>query len=102
VNIYKIAGIIGILIALVAAFVNVPYGVELMTIAGIIVGISIIAEQHVRVIVSALALPALAASFNALPSVGPYITSILGNIGYVVGGAALLIILRNIYNRLVT
>ena len=101
-SIYKIAGIIGLLIALVAAFVNVPYGVELMTIAGIIVGISILAEHHVRVIVSALALPALAASFNALPSVGVYITSILGNVGHVVGGAALLIILRNVANRLRT
>jgi hypothetical protein len=102
VNISKIAGIIGMLIALVAAFTNVPYGVELMTIAGIIVGIRIATEDSVRVIVTAVALPVLAACFNGLPSIGPYITSILGNIGHVVGGAALLVILRNIYNRLTT
>jgi hypothetical protein len=100
VNISKIAGIIGMLIALVAAFTNVPYGVELMTIAGIIVGISIATEDSVRVIVTAVALPVLAACLNGLPSIGPYITSILGNIGHVVGGAALLVILRNIYKRL--
>jgi hypothetical protein len=100
VNISKIAGIIGVLIALVAAFTSIPYGVELMTIAGIIVGLGIATEDSVRVIVTAIALPVLAGCFNALPSIGPYITSILGNIGHVVGGAALLIILRNIYKRL--
>lgn len=101
-NVYKIVGIVGLLIAIVAAFVNIPYAVELMALAGVIVGISIIADHHVRVIVSAVALPVVAASFSGLPSIGAYITSILGNIGHVVGGAALLIILRNIVNRLKT
>ncbi len=101
-NVYKIVGIAGLLIAIVAAFVDIPYAVELMALAGIIVGISIIADHHVRVIVSAVALPVVAASFSGLPSVGGYITAILGNIGHVVGGAALLIILRNIVNRLKT
>jgi len=101
-NVYKIAGLIGILIALVAAFTKIPYAVELMTIAGIVVGISIAADQHVRVIVSAVGLAAVAASFNDVPSVGGYITSILGNIAHVIGGAALLIILRNVYNRLMS
>jgi hypothetical protein len=102
VNIYKISGIIGILIALVAAFVKIPFGVELMTIAGIIVGISVVADQHVRVIVSAVALAAIAASFNELPGAGTYVTAILGNIAHVIAGAALLIILRNVVNRLTT
>jgi hypothetical protein len=100
VNIYKICGIIGLLIALVAAFTNVPYGVELMALAGIIVGLGIATEDSVRVIVTAVGLPVVAASFNGVPSVGPYVTSILANFGHVVGGAALLIILRNIYYRL--
>lgn len=101
-NIYKIVGVIGILIAIVAAFTKIPYAVELMTIAGIVVGISIIADHHVRVIVSAVALPAVAASFSGLPSIGDYVTAILANIGHVIGGAALLIILRNVFNRLRT
>lgn len=101
-NIYKIVGIIGLLIAILAAFVKIPYAMELMAIAGVIVAINIGAEDNVRVIVSAIAMPLVAALFNGLPTVGIYVTSILTNIGYVLGGAALLIILRNIVNRVKT
>jgi hypothetical protein len=98
-NVYKIVGIIGLLIAIVAAFVNIPYAMELMAIAGVIVALNIAPEDSVRVIVSAIAIPVVAGLFNGLPAVGTHITAILTNIGYVLGGAALLIILRNIVNR---
>jgi hypothetical protein len=98
-NIYKIVGIIGLLIAIVAAFVKIPYATELMAIAGIIVALNIAAEDNVRVIVSAIAMPIVAELFNGLPAVGTHVTSILSNVGYVIGGAALLIILRNVVNR---
>lgn len=99
-NIYKIIGIIGLLIAIVAAFVRIPYAMALMAIAGVIVALNIGVEDSVRVIVSAIALPVVAGLFNELPAVGTHVTSILSNIGYVIGGAALLIILRNIINRM--
>ncbi|MGH8202723.1 MAG: hypothetical protein ACREVO_20535 [Steroidobacteraceae bacterium] len=98
-NIYKIIGIIGLLIAIVAAFVNIPYAIELLAIAGVIVAINIAAEDNVRVIVSAIAMPIVAGLFNGLPAIGPHLTSILSNIGYLIGGAALLIILRNVARR---
>ena len=99
-NIYKIVGIIGLLIAIVAAFMKIPYAMELMAIAGIIVAFGVAVEDSVRVIVSAIAMPMLADLFNGLPTIGTYVTSILTNIGYVIGGVALLVILRNVYNRL--
>jgi hypothetical protein len=99
-NTYKIVGIIGLLIAIAAAFVKIPYAMELLAIAGIIVALDIGAEDNVRVIVSAIAMPIVAGLFNGLPTAGSYVTSILTNIGYILGGAALLIILRNIFNRL--
>jgi hypothetical protein len=98
-NIYKIVGIIGLLIAVVAAFVKIPYAMELMAIAGIIVALNIAAEDNVRVIVSAIAIPVVAGLFNGLPAIGIYVTLILTNLGYLIGGAALLIILRNVVNR---
>ena len=52
-----------------------------------------------RVIVSAIAMPMVASLFNGLPSIGNYLTAILTNIGYVIGGAALLIILRNVVQQ---
>lgn len=101
-NIYKIIGIVGLLIAIVAAFVNIPYGIVLMALAGVIVAINIAAEDNVRVIVSAIAMPVVAGLFNALPTIGTHLTAILANIGYVIGGAALLIILRNVFRRVTT
>ena len=98
-NIYKIVGIIGLLIAIAAAFAKIPYAMELMAIAGVIVAFGIGAEDNVRVIVSAIAMPIVAGLFNGLPTLGVYVTSILTGVGYVIGGAALLIILRNVVNR---
>lgn len=99
-NIYKIVGIIGLLLAVVAAFVKIPYAMVLLAVAGVIVALDIATEDSVRVIVSAIAMPVVAGLFNELPTVGGHITSILTNIGYVIGGAALLIILRNAVNRM--
>jgi hypothetical protein len=100
VNVYKIVGLLGVLLAIVAAFVSVPYAEPLIAVAGLIVGISVAGEHHVRVIVSALALHTVANAFNAIPGAGPSITTILGNFGTLAAGAALLIIVRNMYQRL--
>ena len=99
-NVYKIVGLLGVLLAIVAAFVNVPYAEPIMAVAGAVLGISVAGEHHVRVIVSALALHALASAFNGIPGAGPSITTILGNFGTLAAGAALLIIVRNMYLRL--
>lgn len=98
-NTYKIVGIIGLLIAVAAAFVKIPYAMELLAIAGVIVALNIAAEDNVRVIVSAIAVPVVAGLFNELPAVGTHVTAILTDIGYLIGGAALLIILRNVVKR---
>ena len=97
--VYKIVGLLGVLLAIVAVFVNVPYSGPLIAVAGLVVGISVAGEHHVRVIVSALALHAVANTFNGIPGAGPSITAILGNFGTLAAGAALLIIVRNMYGR---
>src|SRR5271169_5529516 len=99
-NIYKIAGWVGVAIAIVSLFVTVPYGAPLMAIAGAVVGYSVAAEHNVRVIVSAVAFGALAHTFDGIPAVGIYIGAFIANVGVVVAGAAILIILRNMINRL--
>jgi hypothetical protein len=100
VNVFKIVGLLGVLVAVVAAFTNVPYAEPAMAIAGVVVGISVAAEHHVRVIVSALALHTIAGTFNGIPAAGASITTILGNFGTLAAGAALLIIVRNMYQRM--
>ncbi len=98
-NPYKIVGWIGVALAVVTAFVSVPYAGALIVVAGAIVGLSIAGEHHVRVIVSALALHMIADAFNSLPGVGSALTHILSNFGTLAAGAALLIIVRNMYER---
>lgn len=99
-NVYKIVGLLGVLLAIVAAFVTVPYAEPALAIAGVVVGLSVAGEHHVRVIVSALALHMIANAFNGIPGAGAAITTILGNFGVLAAGAALLIIVRNMYERL--
>jgi len=98
-NVYKIVGMLGVLLALVAAFVTIPYAEPILAVAGVVIGLNVAPEHHVRVIVSALALHAIAGAFNGIPGAGPSITAILGNFGLAAAGAALLIIVRNMYER---
>lgn len=95
----KILGLVGLAVAIVGAFVSIPYAALILLVIGLIVGYSIAGEHHVRVIVSALALSAFAGAFTAVPSVGTYLQAIVGGFGSIAAGAALTIILVNIYNR---
>ena len=99
-NTEKIVGIVGVLVAIVGAFVTIPQMATVLLVAGLIVGIFVIGDHHVRVLVTALVLTGLAGTFNAVPAVGTYISAILANIGVLVTGVAVMIILRNIYARL--
>jgi len=99
-SIEKIVGLIGVAVAVVAAFVAIPQVATILLVAGLVVGIYVIGDHHVRVMVTALVLTGLSGSFSAVPAVGTYIAAILANIGVLVTGAAVMIILRNIYARL--
>jgi hypothetical protein len=98
-NVYKIVGMLAVLLAIVAAFMTIPYAEPILAVAGVVVGLSIAGEHHVRVIVSALALHIVGGAFNGIPGAGPSITGILANFGVLAAGAALLIIVRNMYER---
>ena len=100
-NILRIVYAAAMLLAVVFAFVPMQYGALLLAILGAVASLAVLPEHYVRVIVSALALTGFAGIFNGIPGVGNYITGILGNLGVAVAGAAVLIILRNMINRLV-
>ncbi len=100
-TVYRIFGLIGVALAVIAAFVAIPpVALLALPICGLVVGWAAPADSHVRVIVSALALTAFAGAFNAAPAVGSYLTAIIANLGLFVAGGALMIIFKNIVNRL--
>jgi hypothetical protein len=100
-NVQKVLGIIGVLVAIVGAFVTIPYIGLILLVIGLIIGYSIVGEHHVRVIVSAIALGMFAGAFTVVPGeAGTYLAEIVANIGRLAAGAALSIILINLFNRL--
>lgn len=99
-SVLKIVYAVGLLLAVVAAFVNVPYAAVALALCGVVASFAVLPEHHVRVIVTALALHFLGNTFDGIPGVGGPVTAILGNLGTLVAGASLQIIVRNIIMRL--
>ena len=98
-KIQKILGLIAVALAVVGAFVTIPNLAAVLVVIGLVVGYSIDAADHVRVIVSALALTALAGTLGSIPAVGSHLANIVGGFGVLAAGAAIMIVLRNMYAR---
>ena len=98
-NPFKIVGWVGLAIAIVGAFTEIPYAGLLLVLLGLIGGIAIAAEDHVRVLVSALVLASLSGVLMNIPEIGQYLTAIFSGAGTFAAGAALMIISRNVWKR---
>ncbi len=98
-SLQKILLLVALALVLIATFVTVPQAATILAVLGLVLGFWIVPDEHVRVIVSALALRYFSGTFGAIPNVGDYITSLLGYLSMLVAGAALMIIFRNIYAR---
>jgi hypothetical protein len=95
----KICYLVAMLLAVVGAFVPIPYAAALLAVLGAVASFSVLPEHHVRVLASALVLHASANAYDAVPALGPHLTAILGNAGVAVAGAAVAIIVRNMIDR---
>jgi hypothetical protein len=95
----KIVGLIGIAVAILSAFVAIPHVFLVLVIAGLIVGFWVPSSDHVRLIVTTLALMVFAGNFTPAPYAGTYIMAILASGGHMAMGASIMAILRNLYDR---
>lgn len=98
-NPFKIVGWVAIAIAVVGAFIEIPYAGLLLVLLGLAAGFAMAAEDHVRVLVSALVLTSLSGVLMNIPELGQYLTSIFSAAGTFAAGAALMIVSRNIWKR---
>ena len=98
-SIDKIVGLIGIAVAILSAFVAIPHVYIILVTAGLIVGFRVASADHVRLIVTALALFLFAPNFATAPYVGKFITAIMMSGGYMAMGAAVMAIILNLYER---
>ena len=100
-NAAKIAKIVAILVAIVAAFVSFPYAAALLALLGLAVGfLAIPEERRIIFLVSAIALASVAGSLGEIPAIGMYLTAILGNISAVYSAGAVAVILTIIKERI--
>ena len=91
--------LVGILVAIVAGFVVIPYLAWILIVAGLIVGLLNITagEVHEFLTASIALLLVGAAGLGAVELVGPMIESILKNIVVFVAPAALVVALKSIW-----
>lgn len=93
---------IALAVAVVAAFVAIPYAALAMAVLGLLLGfMGVSNDQRVMYLVAAVALAAVAAgSLSAIPAVGGYITDILTNISAIWNAGAAAVILTILKERL--
>jgi hypothetical protein len=99
VNPFKIVGWVGMAIAILGAFIEIPYAGMLLVLLGLVAGYAMAAEDHVRVLVSALVLASLSGVLMNIPELGQYLTSIFSAAGTFAAGAALMIVACNVWKR---
>ena len=95
---------IAIAIAVVSAFVAIPYGVLAMVVLGAVLGfMGVTADDRILYLVVAVALGTVAASgLDAIPAVGEYITAILGNVSTIINAGAAVVIVVITKERLMS
>lgn len=98
-NAQKILGMVAVALAIVGAFVTIPGAAAILVVLGLVIDFSIDGADHVRVIVSAIALATLSGTLGSIPAIGVYLANIVGGVGVATAGAAIMIILRNVYAR---
>ena len=93
----KIVKLVGVLVAIIAAFVDIPYSAVVVALLGIAGAWFIADEDRSRFLIAAVALGVAHAGLDAIPAVGPIITTALGGLsGLFMAAAATVIVLGTI------
>jgi hypothetical protein len=96
----KIIRLAALAVAVVAAFVAIPYVALILMVLGLAVGfMGVPDERRIIFMVSALTLTSVAGALGGIPMVGDYLTAILTNISTVLNAGAVAVILMIIKDR---
>ena len=74
----KIVKLVGVLVAVVGAFIAIPYGAAAVAVLGIAGAWFIAEEDRSRFLIAAVALSVAHGGLSAIPAIGPYIGTALG------------------------
>ena len=94
---------LGILVAIISAFVPLEWWPLILVLIGLVFGF--VAQEKdpvtgVLVIVTAVALPTIADSLNAIPMIGSYLDTIFTHFAIVIGGHAIANLVLDLKNRI--
>jgi hypothetical protein len=98
-KISAVARALGILLAVVAAFVSIPQASAAMLVLGAVAGVTAAADTRLRLFAMTIVLMVGAKSLTAIPAAGDYLATIFGNIGMVTMGASATGVVLNIIDR---
>lgn len=98
----QIIKIVGVVVAIVAGlWTDMPYAAMAIAVLGVIGAYFIDAEDRMRVLVAAIALGAgVGAGADAIPAIGPILTSVMASLGALYAAASVTCILMTIYEKL--
>lgn len=99
-GILTIVRLIGVILAIVAAFVAIPHVGAALVILGLIAGIDVEEDRRLHVLVSALVLTGLNGALANIPAVGTYLADIAGNLGIAFAGVAFTVIGMAVFQRI--
>lgn len=69
---------VGVLVVVLAAFVEIPYGAAIIAVLGLAIGVQRDSSDLTRTFIIAIGLSITAGALDAIPAVGGYITAIMG------------------------
>jgi len=97
----NIARAVALLIAVIGAFVTIPYAALILVLLGVIVGvIGVPPDSRSTNFLMAIVLVTMGGALEPIPVIGGYLTAILAGIGTSVSAAAIAIVVVVIYERL--
>ncbi len=92
-NAKKIVLIVGLVLALVAGFVNVPYAAFALVVLGLVLGFLGIGDSdRLLFLVMTVTLATVAGSFGVVPEIGKLLTEIVSNVSAMISTAAIVVI----------
>ena len=94
----KYAFIAGVVLAVIAAFAQNTWIPVVLAVLGLVVGfLNITAAETKRFLLAAIGLTLSASSIQALPWVGDWLATVLGNLVIFVGPALLVVALKSLF-----
>lgn len=101
----KVAGLaraLGLILAVVAAFVTIPAQVPLiLAVLGLVAGLAYTSDDFIRLALAAVALPLAGAALATLPTVGAGLSAAATNCALLIAGALATRLIIRIYELVV-